>query len=133
MGVSVDIKGLKELQGKFQILAADNAYLKDDILEKCGKDLKKLCKDKTKLGRGKKHLRNRYKLSKVKREGDEDWIELTNTSPHFHLVERGHRLIIKGKEIGFVPGQRMVERSVEEYDEIFLKEIDNWLSEKLQE
>lgn len=58
--------------------------------------------------------------------------QLRNTSPHYHLVERGHRLVShKGRTIGFVPGKHFFEKACDEYessDEVG-KEMDRFVSE----
>ena len=110
-------------------------YAKDELLEKSGRKLRQICKDKTPFKESDKiHIKNKYKLSKVERKGDTDYIEMANTAPHFHLIEHGHYQVVggernkKGKTVGFVPGFHMVERGTEEfeeeYEEIVRKMLD---------
>ena len=40
-----------------------------------------------------------------------------NTSPHGHLVEDGHIQVVDGQEVGFVPGKKIVEKGMREFEE----------------
>lgn len=101
-------------------------------LRKIGNNLKKKAIDKTPDGKSKKYkLKENYHLSQTKQVGGVLYVEFYSSSPHYHLIERGHKLIGKdGSEKGFVPGVHMVENSVQEIDEEMPEEIESWL-EKL--
>ena len=53
-------------------------------------------------------------------------MEFRSTSPHFHLVERGHRIVDKkGRDTGKrVQGKFMVEQTALEYQKAFPKEVE---------
>ncbi|RXI70503.1 HK97 gp10 family phage protein [Clostridium tetani] len=136
--MDINLEGLKELAEDLEKIYNGLPYAKDELLEKSGRKLRNICKDKTPYKEGDKiHIKNKYKLSKVKRESNIDYIEMANTAPHFHLVEHGHYQVVGGKKdkggkiVGFVPGVHMVERGTEqfkeEYPEIVGKMLDRML------
>lgn len=55
----------------------------------------------------------------------------SKTAPHAHLIERGHRVVRGGKEIGFTPGKNVFDKSSREiesqYNQILEKEFDKML------
>ncbi|MHB9945617.1 hypothetical protein CF095_09495 [Clostridium botulinum] len=106
----------------------------DELLEKSGEVLIEKCKDKTPYRpQDEKHIKDSYKLSPVKIEGDTKVVEMFNTESNFHLIERGHKRVTKsGKEIGFVPGVHMIERSVDELEGEFPKEVEKFIDEQLK-
>lgn len=54
-----------------------------------------------------------------------------NSAPHFHLVEKGHVSIIRGKNCGFVEGQHMFEKTVNEYETKTPKIIEEMIDKEL--
>ena len=50
---------------------------------------------------------------------------------HAHLVDRGHRLVRNGKEIGFVRGKHFFEKGAKEYESEFPKDVDKFLDNML--
>ncbi|WP_045904210.1 HK97 gp10 family phage protein [Clostridium botulinum] len=132
--MEMSFEGLTALREDFEYIRNYLPYVEDELLEKSGKKLRKYCKDRTPIKDHKgKHVKNSYKLSEVKRESDVNYIEMANTSPHFHLVERGHRQVSKsGREIGFIPGIHMVERGSEEFDAQFPEEVEKMLDKMLK-
>lgn len=126
--------------------------LENDIrkaIEECPRELKKglndIANEFRKAARKRtpdyKHHKGNPKL-KLKRcygkwafvEEDKTGVLVYNSAPHFHLVERGHNLVRGDKIIGFVPGQHMMEKTKDEYEEIvperFEKILDNILKER---
>lgn len=132
--MDMSFEGLTKLREDLEYVMNYLPYSEDELLEKSGKKLRKYCKDKTPIKEHKgQHIKNSYKLSEVKREGESNYIEMTNTSPHFHLVERGHRNVSKsGKEMGFVPGVHMVERATEEFEREFPTEVEKMVNKMLK-
>ncbi|MCS4471100.1 HK97 gp10 family phage protein [Clostridium botulinum] len=132
--MEIDTQGFGELIQDINSVCNVLPYAEDELLEKSGRKLRKYCKDRTPYReQDKKHIRNSYKLSPVKRSGNTNFIEMTNTAPHFHLIERGHRQISKsGEEIGFVEGIHMVERGTEEFDAQFPTEVEKMIDNMLK-
>lgn len=130
---NIEFTGLEELQNKLEEVRNRFPGEGEKILQKTGRKLRKLAKDKTPLGPGRKHMKDKYKLSKINYEKDGININMTNTSPHFHLVEKGHRQVTKdGREIGFTPGKHMVETSMIELQQEFPQELGKWLDKILE-
>lgn len=143
---SLKFKGMEELQGKLQEIRKQFPYEEETILKRVGLKLKRMSIKRTPTGKefyyykGKKikrsnksHLNKSYKLSKVNYERDEMNITMTNTSPHFHLVERGHRQVTKGgEEIGYTQGKYMVERSMKELEEELPADLEKWIKKILK-
>jgi len=54
-----------------------------------------------------------------------------NTAPHAHLIEWGHRVVVNGKEVGYVKGKKVFERSKKEvernYNQMVAEELDKEL------
>lgn len=125
--------GMEELQTRLDSVRAKYPFKEEEILVKLGNVLKARAKEKTPIGRNKKHLKSQYKLSKVNYEKDGTNITMTNTSPLFHLVENGHKITKtkNGPELGFVPGQHMVEASLMELDKEIPSIVGDWLDEVL--
>lgn len=124
--------------------------LENDIrkaIEECPKKLKKelnnIANDFRKSARKRtpdyKHHKGNPKL-KLKRcygkwafvEDDKTGVLVYNSAPHFHLVEQGHNLVRGDQIIGFVPGQHMMEKTKNEYEEIVPERFRNILDEILR-
>lgn len=131
--VEFEIKGLKEFQEKLERLQNEIPDGEEKLLKKAGNELKKNSKNLTPVGTSDKHLKDKYKLSKINYEKDGMDIKMGNTSPKFHLVENGHKMVTKsGNVVGFVPGQHMVERSFKQLEEELPQKIDAWLDKLLK-
>lgn len=50
---------------------------------------------------------------------------------HAHLVDRGHRLVIKGKEIKFIKGKHFFESGAKEYEPQFYDDTQNFIDKML--
>lgn len=79
---------------------------------------------------GKRHIKNSY-VSKQVQYLDKGYTKpITNKAPHHHLVNNGHNLVSKnGKIIGYVSGQRYIERTTESRRPKFDSEAEAWLNE----
>lgn len=132
----IDFKGLTEFEEKLKEVEKKAPNRVEEKLDELGKDLKKRSKEKTDQETEKKtgKLRKSYKLFPSERTPDGWEKTMTNTAPHFHLVEKGHRQMTKdGEEIGFVEGKHMVERAMSEMEEVMPGELDKWLGELFAE
>lgn len=101
------------------------------FLNKQGKDFIEEAKGNTPYrAGGKHHIRDSY-VSKQVQYVDKGYSKpITNKAPHHHLVNNGHRLVTKsGKVIGYVPGQRYMERTTESHRPKFEAETAAWLNE----
>lgn len=101
------------------------------FLNKQGKEFIEEAKDITPYrAGGKRHIRDSY-VSKQVQYVDKGYTKpITNKAPHHHLVNNGHNLVSKsGKVIGYVSGQRYIERTTESRRPKFDSEAEAWLNE----
>lgn len=101
------------------------------FLNKQGKEFIEEAKDITPYrAGGKRHIRDSY-VSKQVQFVDKGYSKpITNKAPHHHLVNNGHNLVSKsGKVIGYVSGQRYIERTTESRRPKFDSEAEAWLNE----
>ncbi|NEZ47964.1 HK97 gp10 family phage protein [Clostridium niameyense] len=132
--VEFQFNGLDELMEEIKEAERKVPDISEKVLKKGMNKVRKLSKEKHINGKkGKKHINSSYKILPVEYESGGLNVKMTNTCPHFHLVERGHRLVTKsGKEIGFVQGKHMVERSMEEMGEEFPKMLEKEIKKILK-
>lgn len=101
------------------------------FLNKQGKEFIEEAKDITPYrAGGKRHIRDSY-VSKQVQYVDKGYTKpITNKAPHHHLVNNGHNLVSKsGKVIGYVSGQRYIERTTESRRPKFDSDAEAWLNE----
>lgn len=63
-------------------------------------------------------------------------VRVYNSSPHAHLIEDGHRQVTKdGQEVGFVPGKRVLEKGMGEFDSsgVAGDMLSDWVDELLEQ
>lgn len=126
------IEGLEEFQEKLKLIEKKAPDRILDKLDEEGKKLRIAARKNTRKGRGK--LAKSYKLLDVEKIQGGWQKGLTNTAPHFHLVEKGHRKVTPGgKEIGWTDGLFMLEKTVKEQEEPTMKELQDWLDELFKE
>lgn len=105
--------------------------LSEKHLRKMGNVLKKNAQDATPIGKDNysnipdkkeqkkaenKHMKKRWR-GKITGVGTKIQYELRNTSPAYHLVERGHVLKSKkGKVLGYVQGKHFFEKTEKEFE-----------------
>ena len=118
------ISGLSEVTESFEKIIRAYPDKAGDILRRNAFRLrnhvvKNVKSDTKSKGKSKKSLAkpSSYKVSQVKGTGKNQYVEISAKSPHFHLVEHGHNLVIKGKNIGFVPGKHMMENAVKNFED----------------
>lgn len=94
-----ELNGLTDLQKKLEFVADKYPYESEELLQKMGNKFRKAVKEKTPdSGReSKQKLMKSYKVSKVQGTGKDLFVEFRSTSPHFHLIERGHKVVVGGK------------------------------------
>ena len=129
---SFEIKGVDEFQEKLKLIEKKAPDRILDKLDEEGKELRKKARANTPKVGGR--LRKGYKLLKVEKIKGGYQKGMTNTAPHFHLVEKGHRKVSKaGKELGFTPGVHMLEKTVKEMESPLMNELKKWLNEVFKE
>jgi len=100
--------------------------------------LLKKVRERTPVGETKK-LRRSWRKTKPKIKGGEMQIEVRSTTPHAHLIEYGHKMVVGGKlnkggkVVGFVPGRHMLEISFNEYNKEMPFEVERWYNELVKE
>lgn len=126
------IEGLEEFQEKLKTIEKKAPDRILDKLDEEGKKLRVAARDNTPKMTGR--LRKGYKLLPVEKIQGGYQKGMTNTAPHFHLVEKGHRKVSKsGKELGWAEGLFMLEKTVKEQEEPIMEELQEWLDELFNE
>ena len=133
MASGFKITGVEELQAAFREVLQQAPDRVEKQLMKMGRRLRKNTQERTPERSGR--LRKSYKLSEPKRLSDGYQLELHNSKPHFHLVERGHREVdpVTGREFGFVRGVHMLEQSVTEMEAEAPEQLEKWLNKLYKE
>lgn len=128
------LHGLTDLQKKLSFVSKSYPEESEVLLTKMGNQFRKEVKMKTPErphGISKKKLINSYKVSKVRGYGKDRYVEFRSTSPHFHLVERGHRIVTKGSKQDtekIVQGKYMVKRTSLEFQEEFPEQVEKMVN-----
>ncbi|MEH6940780.1 HK97 gp10 family phage protein [Bacillus sp. JJ722] len=77
----------------------------------------------------------KWKRGKVfKGKDGETVVRVINSSPHAHLIEDGHRLVLHdGTEVGFVQGKKVLDNGIKEFENSGQADaiISDWLDDLL--
>lgn len=131
-----ELNGLTDYQKKIDYVTANFPNESEELLRKMGNKFRAKVKSRSQSLKGRKinraSLSRSYHLSKVEKYGKAYSIDFWSTSPHFHLIERGHRVVTggklnkkdggqsakgKGKYTGVkVDGREMVFKTYEEFE-----------------
>ena len=134
--MGLEIQGLDTLQQKLKYISNRYPYESEVLLTKMGNKFRNSVKKRTPNSgyESKRKLMKSYRVSKVQGAGKDLYVEFRSTSPHFHLVERGHRIVNKkGRDTGKrVQGKFMVEQTVLEYQKAFPKEVEKMVDKLLK-
>ena len=134
--MGLEIQGLDTLQQKLTYISNRYPYESEVLLTKMGNKFRNSVKKRTPNSgyESKRKLMKSYRVSKVQGAGKDLYVEFRSTSPHFHLVERGHRIVNKkGRDTGKrVQGKFMVEQTVLEYQKAFPKEVEKMVDKLLK-
>ncbi|MBV4417468.1 HK97 gp10 family phage protein [Clostridium tyrobutyricum] len=107
------------------------------FLQKEGNKLKNKMKKKAKeVGipqNGKTDFYDRFKRGKVYKRDGELAVRAYNGSPLGHLLEKGHRLIRNGQDVGFVKGRFYIEKSTQEFKEQYYNDTEEFIDKMLKE
>ena len=102
-------------------------------LTRVGNKMKKMLKTASPdSGRAHRRKLNKSWKSKAKGySGETLSVEIWSTAPHFHLVDRGHKVVNpKGVPIGFVQGKHFLEKTAQEVEATVVPgEMDKFLDE----
>lgn len=116
--VTLSFNGLDEF--KMKLAEVSNAYATtaEKHLTRAGNKLKKAAKEATPESpwNHKRKLSKSWKGKVVGTSGSTLEYQLSNKAPHYHLVERGHVLIVHGKTVGFVQGKHFFQKTVQEFE-----------------
>lgn len=137
---SLSFSGLEELQEKFESLVKKYPDRAGELLQKNARELRKdvvkeVKKETKTKGKSKRSLAKvgSYKISKVQGFGANQFVEISAKSPHFHLVEHGHDLIIRGQNRGFVQGKHVMKVVVRRTDAKMPETVEKMIDELLKE
>lgn len=138
--LSMDIEGLDNLREEFEKLVKKYPDRAGELLTKNARELrkevvrevKKVTKTK---GSSKRSLAKvgSYKISKVQGIGARQFVEVSAKSPHFHLVEHGHELIVNGQKRGFVQGKKVMATAVRRCENDMPDTVSSMIDELLKE
>lgn len=121
-----------------------------EALDKAGKEVRKEVKANTPVGTTKKvngkRLKNRWKLDPTIKENGAYTKKLRSTAPHFHLVERGHKVVprrvTKGRKANrvklkssksYVPGTYFFEKTMDRLEPNIYEMYDELLEKAMKE
>lgn len=120
---------------KADILAVANEFPleSEKRLKKIGNKFLKIVREKTPdSGKAsKRKLKKSWKSEVTGYKGEDLSLNIWSTSPHFHLVDRGHKQVTKsGKVIGFVQGKHMLAATAQEVEsDVLPKELESFQKE----
>lgn len=60
--------------------------------------------------------------------------DISATSPHFHLLERGHELISpkSGQNLGFVPGYHVMDTERKKFEDTYQQDAETFVKKELK-
>ena len=132
--MEMKIEGLVECQDALKKFILDTPVAAKTGLRKAANEMRKTARRRT-PDSGVQHkakLKKKYGV-KIIDEGLNMKAMVYNSAPHFHLVEQGHVLIIRGKNCGFVEGKHFFEQTVDEYEDKFPKIIEEMVEKEVEE
>ena len=112
-----------------ELLQANARELRKEVVRKAKEVTNTSVSSKKSLGKA-----GSYKISPVLGYGENQYVEVSAKSPHFHLVEHGHVLKTKsGRAIGFVQGRHMMKEAVKIHEEKFPATVSGMIDTLLKE
>lgn len=152
------VEGMDELQKSFKILAKKYPDKAGELLRKDAisvrKEIVKQVKKETKFdNKSKRSLAKAgsYKVSQVKGIGIQQYVEISAKSPHFHLVENGHNIIMPkshgvkgekgvripndnpGENVGYVQGKHIIDTVARKHEREMPSIVENMVEKLLEE
>jgi len=130
---SYETTGINELLGDIKQMANSFPKEAEKRLQKIGNKFKKIVREKGPDSgiNSKRKLKKSWKSKVNGYRGEDLELEIWSTSPHFHLVDRGHAKVdSKGNKKGFVQGKHFLEATVQEVDKTVVPvELENFMNE----
>lgn len=114
-----DLEDLDVFRQQLADIANEYPATAEKHLRRIGNKFKKIIKEKSPdSGKNHKNKLNKSWKSEVKGFSGEDLsMDIWSTSPHFHLVDRGHKLVGKnGVVLGFVQGKHFLAATAQEIE-----------------
>lgn len=112
-----------------KMLRRSGTKLRKKIVENANENLNTNSKHKLSLGN-----ESSYRISQVQGLGKMQFVELSAKSPHFHLVERGHKQVTKsGNIVGEVAGRYYLRRATVAFEEEMPKEAEKIVDALIKE
>ena len=123
--VQITVSGLEELSRGLENLVNRYPDKAGDLLRKSALEFRKKyvhsvrANVKHSSGRGKSLTKlGTTKVYPIQGMGKKQYVDIGSTAPHFHLYERGHTMVTPGgRTVGRVEGRKMMEKTVEEYND----------------
>lgn len=136
MADGFEISGLEELEEDLEAVVSRYPDETAAWLRKEANQWKKDCNSKgySRYTDGKRPIPKSWKTEKEENIVHEvNSVSIRNTSPHFHLVENGHRKVLWGKETGgFVPGKHYAEQTRAEWQDKFPEHAERYVDQMLK-
>lgn len=142
--MSLELKGLTEFQ-KDLLTVAQRKLPKEStkVMRKIGSKARTIVARRARrsvnhdaTGSEKSDYHKKWKRGKVFKGENGEWVvRVINSAPHAHLIEDGHRMVTKdGREVGFVPGKKVLDKGMKEFDESgqYEKMLGDWVDELLR-
>lgn len=114
-----DFSSLEEFKQQIAEVAKEYPGTSEKYLKRIGNKFKKIVRQKSPdSGHPTKRKLNKSWKSEIKGySGDELSMDIWSTSPHFHLVDRGHRQVdMHGNVKGFVQGKHFLQATAQEVE-----------------
>lgn len=125
-GTDYSFDGLDDMEKKLKKMMETYPRELEQYVIRLARDLQGAVKEKTPVHNG--HLRENWKVGKIKKIGNEYVIEVYNNVEYAAHVEFGHRT--RGGK-GFVKGSHMMELSLVKLNERLPKHLQSWLRDFL--
>lgn len=126
---SKDVLGIDELIKTFDKMESRFESKATAMLATSTRQAKKRAKQQTVKVTG--NLRKAWKEKKPKEYQNGKYVVgmVYNDAPHGHLYEDGHRLIVRGREVGRVEGRKVLKKTMDEVNDRVLKDAEKILDE----
>ena len=139
--VQISVDGLEELSKDLEKLVSKYPDRAGDLLRKSAREFRKKYVQNVRSnvkhtsGRGKSLTKlATTKVYPLQGLGKKQYVDIGSTAPHFHLYERGHTMVTPGgRTVGRVEGRKMMERTVDEYNEKLPEIAQGMIDELLKE
>jgi hypothetical protein len=148
MSMTLKVEGLEELQDSFEKVIRQFPDDAGNELRKLGLQIKKdaISNTKARTASNPKHkqslLRN-YGVSQVRGTYLDQEVDITTSSPHFHLVEDGHEQVMPykimghpysrgGEHVGRVQGFDMLKDAIEKNEDEMPKNMEKMVDKILK-